>query len=100
MSRLEELSKENLILKEKIKELEEKLRISEENNKRYTNSEAHKKYYSDHKDEVKAKGKAYLQKLKAEDPETLKAYWRKSNEKRKLKKKENEIKNENEIKIE
>ena len=95
---LEALSKENVILKEKIKELKEKLRISEENKKRYTNSEAHKKYYSEHKEEVKAKGKAYLQKLKAEDPETLKAYWRKSNEKRKLKKKE--IKNENEIKIE
>ena len=89
---LEELTKENLILKEQIKELKDKLQQSEDNNKRYTNSDAHKKYYLEHKEEVKTKGKAYLQKLKEEDPEKLKAYWRKSNEKRKLKK--------NEIKIE
>ena len=92
---LEELTKENIILKAQIKELEEKLQKSEDNIKRYTNSEAHKKYYSEHKEEVKSKGKEYLQKLKAEDPEKLKAYWRKSNENRKLKKNItiNEIKN-------
>ena len=92
---LEELTKENIILKAQIKELEEKLQKSEDNIKRYTNSEAHKKYYSDHKEEVKSKGKEYLQKLKVEDPEKLKAYWRKSNENRKLKKNItiNEIKN-------
>jgi hypothetical protein len=93
---LEELKKENIILKTQIKDLEEKLQKSEENIKKYTNSEAHKKYYLEHKEEVKLKGKAYLQKLKVEDPEKLKAYWRKSNEKRKLKKTENknEIQNE------
>jgi len=89
---IEELKKENIILKYQIKELEEKLTISEENIKKYTNSDAHKKYYLEHKDEVKSKGKAYLKKLKEEDPDKLKAYWKKSNEKRKLKK--------NEIKIE
>lgn len=76
---LEELKKENDILKETIIKLEEKL-------KKYTNSDAHKDYYEQHKDEVKAKGKAYIEKLKKEDPEKLKAYWKKANEKRKLKK--------------
>ena len=88
---LEEFKKENMILKEQIKELEEKLQKAEENIKRYTNSDSHKKYYLEHKEEVKLKGKAYLQKLKIEDPEKLKAYWKKSNENRKLKKKENII---------
>ncbi len=82
---LETLIKENASLKETIVKLEEKL-------KKYTNSDAHKDYYEKHKNEVKIKGKEYLQKLKTEDPDKLKAYWKKSNEKRKLKK--------NEIKIE
>jgi len=81
---IETLIKENNILKQNIKQLEDKL-------KKYTNSNAHKEYYQEHKDEVKAKGKAYLEKLKVEDPEKLKEYWRKSNEKRKLKQKEIKI---------
>ena len=80
---------ENSKLKNTIKELEEKLKLAEEKNKKYTNSEAHKEYYQAHKEEVKAKGKTYLQKLKLEDPEKLKSYWKKANEKRKLKKIEN-----------
>lgn len=80
------LQTENIKLKNTIKELEEKLKISEEKNKKYTNSAAHKEYYQAHKEEVKAKGKNYLQKLKEENPEKLKSYWKKANEKRKLKK--------------
>ena len=83
------LQTENIKLKNKIKELEEKLKLSEEKNKKYTNSTAHKEYYQAHKEEVKAKGKTYLQKLKIEDPEKLKSYWKKANDKRKLKKIEN-----------
>ena len=51
---------ENQTLKNKVKELEERI-------KKYTNSDAHKKYYEDHKDEVKKQGKAYLEKLKQEN---------------------------------
>jgi hypothetical protein len=83
---LDALQIENNTLKQQILILEEKLRISEANIKRYTNSEAHKEYYQNHKEEVKTKGKAYLERLKTEDPEKLKAYWKKGNEKRKLKK--------------
>ena len=83
------LQTENIKLKNTIKDLEEKLIQSEKRNKKYTNSVAHKEYYKLHKEEVKANGKTYLQKLKIEDPEKLKYYWKKANEKRKLKKNEN-----------
>ena len=89
---LEELIIENGSLKATIKQLEEKIKLSEAKMKKYTNSEAHKKYYSEHREEVKTNGTKYLKELKIKDPEKLKAYWRKAYEKRKLKK--------NEIKIE
>ena len=66
-NKMELLINENEILKNKVKELEERI-------KKYTNSDAHKKYYEDHKDEVKKQGKAYLEKLKQENPDKLKEY--------------------------
>ena len=66
-NKMELLINENEILKNKVKELEERI-------KKYTNSDAHKKYYEDHKDEVKKQGKAYLEKLKEENPDKLKEY--------------------------
>ena len=83
------LQTENMNLKNTIKDLEDKLKKSQEKIKKYTNSAAHKEYYQAHKEEVKAKGNEYLQKLKIEDPEKLKSYWKKANDKRKLKKIEN-----------
>lgn len=65
------LREDVLILQERVKELEDRL-------KKYTNSPAHKSYYESHKEEVKAKGKLYLQKLKKENPEKLKEYRRKT----------------------
>ena len=67
---------ENNKLKEKIKELEEKIIQQEEKIKKYTNSESHKKYYEEHKEEIKKRGLAYLKKLKQENPEKLKEYRR------------------------
>ncbi len=67
---------ENNKLKEKILELEDKLKLAEERIKKYTNSDAHKKYYEEHKDEVKKRGLEYLKKLKEENPEKLKEYRR------------------------
>ena len=46
---LEELIIENGSLKATIKQLEEKIKLSEAKMKKYTNSEAHKKYYSEHR---------------------------------------------------
>jgi hypothetical protein len=80
-NKMELLINENEILKNKVKELEERI-------KKYTNSDAHKKYYEDHKDEVKKQGKAYLEKLKEENPDKLKEYRHTAylNRKNKLKK--------------
>ncbi len=58
---------ENQTLKNKVKELEDRI-------KKYTNSDAHKKYYEEHKIEVKKQGKAYLEKLKQENPDKIKEY--------------------------
>ena len=73
-------------MKATIKQLEEKLKLSEEKMKKYTNSEAHKKYYQEHKEEVKKKGLNYLKKLKEENPEKIKEYRRNAYLKEKEKK--------------
>jgi predicted MPP superfamily phosphohydrolase len=54
------LEQENLLLKQKIQELEERL-------KKYTNGDNHKRYYEKNKDKVKEIGANYLNKLKEED---------------------------------
>ena len=74
----EELLKENDELKHKLLEMEETL-------KKYTNGERHQRYYEAHKDEVKAKAKMYMDKLRKDNPEKIKE-WR---QKAYLKKKEN-----------
>ena len=64
---LEELIKENTELKQRIIELEEKV-------KKYTNSESHKRYYEKNKQQVKEKANGYLKKLAQENPDKLKEY--------------------------
>lgn len=76
------LQNENEILKEKILELEERL-------KKYTNGNNHKKYYETNKERVKDNGKNYLQRLKEENPEKLKEYAKRAYQKRKEKLKQN-----------
>ena len=53
------LEQENVLLKQKIQELEERL-------KKYTNGDNHKRYYEKNKDKVKEIGANYLNKLKEE----------------------------------
>ena len=84
-TKMELLIRENEFLKNKVNELEERI-------KKYTNSDAHKKYYEDHKDEVKKQGKAYLEKLKQENPDKLKEYRHTAYLNRKNKLKNNEMK--------
>jgi predicted MPP superfamily phosphohydrolase len=64
------IQQENNELKEKVKDLEEKL-------KKYTNGDNHKRYYEKNKDKIKEQGATYLKKLKDENPEKLKEYRRK-----------------------
>ena len=66
----EDYKAENEILKQRINELEERL-------KKYTCGKNHKKYYENNKEIVMKKGAKYLQKLKEDNPEKLKEYRRK-----------------------
>jgi hypothetical protein len=66
---MEELQTENEVLKQKNKELEEKL-------KKYTNGDNHKRYYEKNKEKIKEHGSNNLKKLKEENPEKLKEYRR------------------------
>lgn len=82
------LEQENVLLKQKIQELEERL-------KKYTNGDNHKRYYEKNKDKVKEIGANYLNKLKEENPEKLKEYRRTYYLKKKDKMKQNDQNNNN-----
>ncbi len=82
------LEQENLLLKQKIQELEERL-------KKYTNGDNHKRYYEKNKDKVKENGANYLNKLKEENPEKLKEYRRTYYLKKKEKMKQDDQNNNN-----
>jgi len=74
---------ENELLKQRINELEERL-------KKYTCGKNHKKYYEKNKGKVMENGANYLQKLKEENPEKLKEYRKRAYQKRKEKMKQEE----------
>ena len=75
---MDELIEENKMLKDKVIELEERL-------KKYTNSIGHKKYYNTNKEKVMVNSANYLHKLKEENPDKLKEYRRRAYLKRKEK---------------
>ena len=73
------LREENTKQKQIIQDLETRL-------KKYTNNQGHKKYLEQHKEQIQTIKNNYLQKLKEENPEKLKEYWRRASQKRKEKK--------------
>jgi|LakMenE01Jun11ns_1017448.scaffolds.fasta_scaffold8755067_2 hypothetical protein len=73
------LEEENLLLKNKIEELEQKL-------KKYTNGDNHKRYYEKNKEKIKKDGLSYLKNLKLENPGKIKEYNHNAYIKRKEKK--------------
>lgn len=75
---ISELLSENERLKKEVKELKEHL-------KKYTFGDNHKRYYEKNKEKVKEGGAKYLQKLKEENPEKLREYWRQAYQNRKQK---------------
>ena len=82
MNEFDIIQQENNALKQKITELEERL-------KKYTNGDNHKRYYEKNKDKYKELGSNYLQRLKEENPEKLREYRQRAYQKRKEKLKEN-----------
>ena len=80
----EDYKVENELLKQRINELEERL-------KKYTCGKNHTKYYEKNKEKVMENGANYLQKLKEENPEKLKEYRKRAYQKRKEKMKHEEI---------
>jgi predicted MPP superfamily phosphohydrolase len=83
---INELKKENELLKQKLEEIQTQL-------KKYTNGDNHKRYYEKNKKKVKELGKKYTEKLKIENPEKIKEYRRNYYLKRKerLKQEQNNI---------
>ena len=75
---ISELVAENERLKKEVNELREHL-------KKYTFGDNHKRYYEKNKEKVKEGGAKYLQKLKEENPEKLREYWRRAYQNRKQK---------------
>jgi len=84
MASLEDIMKENTELKAKLVKMEEIL-------KKYTNGERHQRYYDTHKEEVKSRAKAYMDKVKAENPEKIKEWRRNAYLKAKAKAKKEEV---------
>ena len=80
------LRKENETLKKENEEIMARL-------KRYTTNPSFKNYYNQNKEVVQQSQKKYIDKLKEEDPERLKEYRRKANQRYREKKKklQNEI---------
>lgn len=75
---ISELVAENERLKKEVNELREHL-------KKYTFGDNHKRYYEKNKEKVKEGGAKYLQKLKEENPEKLREYWRRAYQNKKQK---------------
>jgi len=75
---MDEILKENDILKQRVNELEERL-------KNYTSGKNHKKYYEKNKEKVIEDGAKYLKNLKEQHPEKIKEYARRAYLKRKEK---------------
>ena len=77
-----ETSNEILQLKEVIERQQVIINALETRLKKYTNNQGHKKYLEEHKDKIDNLKKTYYQKLKAENPEKLKEYYQRANQKR------------------
>jgi len=80
------LLSENMFLKHINSELLAKIDELTTRLHKYTNGENHKRYYEKNKEKIKKSGATYLQKLKTENPEKIKAYSKQAyaNKKKKL----------------
>jgi predicted oxidoreductase len=70
-------------LNEQMAELRTKYEQCKNQLEKYTNNDRHKRYYEQNKDRVKENAKAYLNRLKTENPDKLKEYRHRAYVKRK-----------------
>ena len=77
---------ENTKLKAEVEKQKQIIQDLENRLKRYINNEAHKKYYENHKQEIKQQQSKYIEKLREEKPDKMKEYYERANKKRKEKK--------------
>ena len=83
---MENLQQENIKLQEENTKLKNTIQELEARLKKYINNEAHKKYYENHKQEIKQQQSKYIEKLRTENPDKMKEYWQRAYQKRKEKK--------------
>ena len=83
---MEKLQQENIKLQEENTKLKNTIEELEARLKKYINNEAHKKYYENHKEEIKQQQSKYIEKLRTENPDKMKEYWQRAYQKRKEKK--------------
>ena len=74
---------ENTKLKAEVEKQKQIIQDLENRLKLYINNEAHKKYYENHKQEIKQQQSKYIEKLRAENPDKMKEYWQRAYQKRK-----------------
>jgi hypothetical protein len=88
-NQLQTLLDENAKLKVEIELLKKDNEEIQARLKKYINNDAHKKYYENHKQEVKETHYKYIDKMKAEEPEKYKQYRKDANQRYRDKKKLN-----------
>ena len=85
-NQLQTLLDENAKLKVEIELLKKDNEEIQARLKKYINNDAHKKYYENHKQEIKQQQTKYIEKLRVENPDKMKEYWQRAYQKRKEKK--------------
>mgnify|MGYP003351626752 CR=1 FL=1 len=84
---LKVLKDENASLKLQIETLKKENEDITKRLKKYINNDAHKKYYENHKEEIKKTHYKYIDKMKLEDKEKYKQYRKAANQRYRDKKK-------------
>lgn len=96
---MQELLDENAKLKLEIETLRRENEEISARLKKYINNDAHKRYYENHKEEIKETHYKYIDKMKREDTEKYKQYRKEANQRYREKKKlEKQNANNEEIK--
>lgn len=94
---MKDLQDENAKLKLEVETLKKENEDITARLKKYINNDAHKRYYENHKEEIKETHYKYIEKMKTENKEKYKEYRRQANQRYRDKKKLEKQNNENKI---